>query len=89
MGEDYGTVTVKMDFQRFASVEPVFKGEQIIYGLTIPSNAPHPEQAMQFIEFLYGPEGRAIMEKNAHPMLLPAVINGEANLPERLRNFFQ
>ncbi len=89
MDTEYGTVTVKMDFQRFASVEPIFKGEQIIYGLTIPTNAPHPEQAMQFIEFLYSPEGQAIMEKNAHPLLLPAVISGEANLPERLRKYFQ
>jgi len=38
-----------MDFRRFASVEPVFNGEQIGYGITIPTNAPHPDQAAQFI----------------------------------------
>jgi len=40
MNEQYGKATVQMDFQRFATVNPVFQGEQIKYGITIPSNAP-------------------------------------------------
>ncbi len=39
--EYYNRVTVKLDFQRFASVEPIFTAEQIRYGLTIPTNAPN------------------------------------------------
>jgi molybdate/tungstate transport system substrate-binding protein len=39
-GEDmYSQVQVKLDFQRFASVQPVFQGDLIGYGITIPSNA--------------------------------------------------
>jgi len=90
LGEDsfsdvYGKVTVKMDFQRFASVDPVFKGEQIKYGLTIPSNAPHPEAAAEFIQFLYSSEGQAIMAQNAHPLITPLTGSNLENLPEKLQ----
>ncbi len=43
METNYSSVTVKLDFKRFKTVDPVFKGELIRYGLTIPNNAPHPE----------------------------------------------
>jgi len=76
---------VKMDFQRFASVDPVFKGEQIKYGLTIPSNAPHPEAAAEFIQFLYSSEGQAIMAQNAHPLITPLTGSNLENLPAKLQ----
>ena len=47
-------VTVKLDFQRFASVEPVFQGEPIRYGATIPVNAREPEAAALLLAFLLG-----------------------------------
>lgn len=80
MEAEYGTVTVKLDFKRFKSVDPVFKGELIRYGLTIPTNAPHPEAAIRFIEFLYSPEGQRIMQANYHPLNSPLT----ADFPERL-----
>jgi len=81
---NYGTVSVKLDFQRFASVNPLFHGEQIAYGLTIPSNAPHPEAAARFCAFLLGPEGRRIMTENDHPLLDPATVDNVEALPEVL-----
>jgi len=87
--EQYARATVKLDFRRFASVDPIFKGEQIKYGITIPSNAPHPEEAALFIQFLYSPEGQAIMQENAHPLLLPPRGDGLANLPESLQGLRQ
>lgn len=65
--EAYGHVSVLLDFQRFARIKPQFKGEQIGYGITIPSNAPHPQEAALFIAFLLGPEGRNIMEADYQP----------------------
>jgi len=62
-------VQVRLDFQRFASVKPEFDGEVIGYGVTIPSNAPHPKQAEDLIAFLLGPKGRAVMEANQHPLI--------------------
>lgn len=80
----YGRVTVQMDFQRFASVNPVFRGEQIRYGLTIPTNAPHPEEATIYINFLFSPEGQEIMNRNFHPLIIPVVVDHPENLPEAL-----
>ena len=66
---DYGKVQVNLDFQRFATVKPEFRGERIGYGITIPSNAPHPKEAALFIAFLLGPEGRALMEADQPPII--------------------
>jgi len=82
-------VEVKIDFQRFASVKPVFIGEPIGYGLTIPSNAPHPDQAQAFIEFLLGPQGREIMQSNDQPVLDPLPCEGIDRMPQRLKTLCQ
>ena len=85
MEEFYGKVTVQLDFQRFATVEPVFKGERIRYGLTIPTNAPHPDEAALYINFLFSPEGQEIMRRNAHPLTIPVVVDRPENLPDALQ----
>ena len=83
--EDYRRVQVNLDFRRFASVKPTFRGEQIGYGITIPANAPHPVEAVQFIAFLLGPQGRAIMEANYHPMFETPLADGYERMPAELR----
>jgi len=85
MEEFYGKVTVQLDFPRFATVEPVFKGERIRYGLTIPTNAPHPDEAALYINFLFSPEGQEIMRRNAHPLTIPVVVDRPENLPDALQ----
>ncbi len=82
----YGKAIVKMDFQRFASVNPVFQGEQIKYGITIPANAPHADEAALFIKFIFSPEGQAIMQKNSHPLILPVQFDQPENLPDSLKD---
>jgi len=84
----YAQVVVYMDYQRFKSVTPVFGGEPIIYGLTIPANAPHPEEAALFIEFLLGTEGQAIMAANHHPTIPPHADNIDA-LPDLLKGLVE
>ncbi len=84
--DQYAQVQVQLDFQRFATVKPEFDGEVINYGVTIPSNAPHPEQAADFVAFLLGPEGQAIMQANAHPMLTPPLADHYNGLPEVLQS---
>ncbi len=70
--QTYNTVQVNLDFQRFATVKPQFRGERIGYGITIPGNAPHPDEAALFIAFLLGPEGRAVMQADFQPLFDPA-----------------
>ena len=62
-------------------------GAPIVYGVTIPSNAPHPELALEFVEFLLGPEGQAIMEACGQPPIVPAIASNRDNLPEELKGF--
>jgi molybdate/tungstate transport system substrate-binding protein len=83
----YRIVQVEEDFQRFASVKPVFRGERIGYGITVPSNAPHPEEAALFIAFLLSPEGRAVMQANSHPMFDPAIGEDYENIPAGLQPY--
>lgn len=82
---DYQAVQVDLDFQRFAKVKPQFRGERIGYGITIPANAPHPDEAALFIAFLLSPEGRTIMEADHHPLFDPFPADGYSNMPERLQ----
>jgi molybdate/tungstate transport system substrate-binding protein len=82
---NYITVKVSEAFQRFATVKPEFVGERIGYGITIPSNAPHPQEAELFIAFLLGPEGRAIMQADFHPVFDVALGSGYKNIPTDLQ----
>jgi molybdate/tungstate transport system substrate-binding protein len=81
----YDDVTVKLDFQRFASVKPEFPGESIRYGATIPSNAREPEAAATFLAYLLGPEGQRIMAENYQPMITPALADHLDAMPEPIK----
>lgn len=83
--DDYQKVLVQLDFQRFSTVPPLFTGEVIGYGLTIPANAPHPEEALDFILFLLGPEGKAVFTDNHHPLFEIPVADHPGALPEALQ----
>lgn len=60
-------------------------GEPIVYGVTVPKNAPHPDLALEFIRFLIGPEGQAIMERMGQPPIVPPVTRDRDALPAPLR----
>lgn len=57
----------------------------IIYGLTIPSNAPDAALAQKFIAFVLSPPGQAIMASNGFVVISPAPASGQANLPASLK----
>jgi molybdate/tungstate transport system substrate-binding protein len=64
------------------------KGAPMIYGLTIPNDAPHRAWAIKFLAFVLGPQGRAIMEKNGQQAIYPAKVSGDASkLPAELKQF--
>ena len=81
----YNSVTVQLDFQRFAKIKPIFRGEQIGYGITIPTNAPHPQEAELFIQFLLSPQGRKIMNDDHHPLFDTITAVDYANVPKSLQ----
>jgi len=62
-------------------------GKPIVYGITIPKDAPYPELAVTWIDFLLSPDGMAIMEANGQPPIIPAVTNNKSKLPDELRRY--
>jgi molybdate/tungstate transport system substrate-binding protein len=56
-------------------------GKPIIYGLTIPSNAPDPAVAQKFISFVLSPQGQAIMSGNGFVVISPALASGTVPAP--------
>ena len=83
--DQYQQIKVDLGFQRFATVTPQFVGSQIIYGITIPRNAPHPKEAEEFLEFLLGPDGQRILTENYQPSLIPPTADDVAKLPPALQ----
>ena len=61
-----------------------FRGEPIVYALTIPRAAPHPRTAQAFVRFLFSPEGQAILERNGFLLLEKPVLGGPEPPPPGL-----
>jgi molybdate/tungstate transport system substrate-binding protein len=62
-------------------------GEAMVYGFTIPLNAPNRKAAEAFAAFLMDAEkGLKIMEKNGQPSLKNPYVNEYDQLPEKLQN---
>jgi molybdate/tungstate transport system substrate-binding protein len=86
--QNYRNVVVKLDYQRFATVNPVFQGLPIIYGMTIPDNAKNTAAAIIFIQFVLGPEGQKIFQNCNQPELIPPICDNVSALPGALKTLF-
>jgi molybdate/tungstate transport system substrate-binding protein len=85
------------DFYKSASVritgkEPgafiIKAGEPILYGVTIPKNAPNRELALKFLAFLLDADkGGAILEDNGQTFVAPSPTDSFDRTPERLKTF--
>lgn len=78
---DYALAMVRVPSARGDSLE--FRGEPILYGLTIPIAAPHPEVALAFVRFVLSAEGRAILERQG--FTVPAAPGVVGTPPRPLR----
>lgn len=63
-------------------------GAPMVYGITMPKNAPNPEGGIQFISFVLGKEGQEIMKRNGQPEIIPPLVDYKEKLPEALKKFF-
>jgi molybdate/tungstate transport system substrate-binding protein len=75
----YGKVTVQAGALGTLTAKP------IIYGLTIPANAPDAALGQKFISFVLGPQGQAIMRANGFVVISPALANPQAKVPVSLQ----
>jgi molybdate/tungstate transport system substrate-binding protein len=65
----------------------MLSGASIVYGLTIPTNAPNQELALDFVEFILGSEGQQIMEDCGQPPIVPAVASDPEKVPQELWDY--
>ena len=63
-------------------------GQPMVYGVTIPKNAPNKEGAVKFMKFLLGKEGKKIMNDNGQPSVEPLETNDYDKLPTELKDLF-
>ena len=66
------------------------RGKPMVYGITIPKNAPHRDLAIKFVAFLLSHEGREIMQRNGQaPLPVPKATGNVSKLPAALRLFIR
>jgi molybdate/tungstate transport system substrate-binding protein len=70
LAERYATASVRLPGPRLAGDSVEFRGEPIIYALTIPKAAPHPDLARAFVEFVRSDSGHRILDR-AGFMVIP------------------
>jgi molybdate/tungstate transport system substrate-binding protein len=88
LAKRYATVSVRVA-ARGPRDSVTFTGAPILYGLSIPTRAPHPAAAGRFVNFLLG-EGKALL-RAAHvdvldaPVVVPREHAADSALPASLR----
>lgn len=89
LAEWYGTASVRLPGVSLAAKDSVeVRGKPIVYALTIPRDAPHPETAVAFVQFVASAEGRAILEAANLTALERPVLGGPGEPPALLRPLF-
>lgn len=64
LADAYSRAVVRLPGQRLGAADSVeFRGEPIVYALTIPRGAPHPELARAFVRFVFSAEGQQIIRR--------------------------
>jgi molybdate/tungstate transport system substrate-binding protein len=59
-------------------------GKPIVYGITVPLNAPQPELGALFVEYVINETGQHIFENDGQPPIVPAVAYEIEQVPDNL-----
>ncbi len=62
-------------------------GEPMIYGVTIPTNAPNKELAQAFVRFMLSQEGTDILESLGQPSVVPSPSDTYDFIPDELKPY--
>jgi molybdate/tungstate transport system substrate-binding protein len=65
------------------------KGAPMVYGITVPKTAAHPELGVKFVSFVLSDKGKEVMAKSGQPEIIPPGIDCFEKLPQELRRFFR
>jgi molybdate/tungstate transport system substrate-binding protein len=83
----YSTVSLEVKGKNPGETK-VQKGEAMIYGITIPKNAPNMKTALAFVKFfLSKTTGMKIMEANGQLSVIPSYSPSYDKIPDSLKQF--
>ncbi|HCY38195.1 MAG: tungstate ABC transporter substrate-binding protein WtpA [Candidatus Margulisiibacteriota bacterium] len=80
----YGTVSIDLTGKEPGEIIKQ-KGGSMVYGVTIPKNAPNYKLALEYVKLVIGPEGQKIMAKNGQIPFNPATSDEKDKLPAELK----
>jgi molybdate/tungstate transport system substrate-binding protein len=81
----YAQASIRVPGASRASKDSVeFRGEPIVYALTIPTAAAHPRLAEGFVRFVLSPQGQAILRANGFTVLEKPLTAGPGKPPAGL-----
>ncbi len=78
--ENYATVGTEA---KKGNGTTVYSGSAIVYGVTVPTTAEHPDLGLEFVEMLIGATGQEILTADGQPPIVPA--DGYGSIPEDLK----
>ncbi|HEX6433003.1 MAG TPA: extracellular solute-binding protein, partial [Gemmatimonadales bacterium] len=85
LAEWYAQASVRLPGQSRGGRDSLeFRGEPIVYALTIPTAAPHPRTAAAFVRFVLSPEGQSILKANGFTLLDKPLLAGPGKPPPGL-----
>ncbi|HLG70597.1 MAG TPA: extracellular solute-binding protein [Chloroflexota bacterium] len=64
-------------------------GKPIVYAITVPDNAPHPELGKQFAALVLGKDGAALMQKNGFVSITPGLASDMQAVPPELKGLLR
>jgi molybdate/tungstate transport system substrate-binding protein len=62
-------------------------GAPIVYGLTIPKNAPNPALAEEFVKYTLNDFGQTVFNNNGQPPVVPALADDVTKVPQSLQSY--
>lgn len=74
---------------RVRKTTTVSTGKPIVYGLTIPNNAPHPDLAVEFVQYIINDFGQNVFQSNGQPPIVPALVNDLNEVPDSLEPYVE
>ena len=85
LADQYARASIRVPSEHRSGRDSVeFRGEPIVYALTIPTEAPHPRTAEAFVRFVFSPEGKAIIKQNGFTLLEQPLLAGPGKPPAGL-----
>ncbi len=85
---DYADIYSKVSLRTFVDLAGESKtivAKPIVYGITIPTNAANPAEAIEFVKILISEKGQDALGSQGQPPIIPARTNDISQVPEELK----